>query len=464
MSMQWPGRVFLVTFAAVVTWRLEHRPVPLAAIAVVAVGWSLEAALVRRFKLAAGPRHEELLAAQPRRDELASFEAARSLPWVMASLAVMAWGAVRMWPELVRPQTALCLMALSHGTAFAVVRDLTWTEAALATSRMWRGFVSPAALGKLVAAATVVLPKRGSLTIGRPQVDQVESFRDDLPADEVLRLAAALLRDESSPLSRALQQAARQGRLALPSVADAVVLPGLGWSGTLDGAVCAVGGRALAEHLGVALPELGDELVQRQVQGGTMLLVFRGEQALGLVAIHDPLRPEAPRLMADLRRGGVRRLVVLSDDDPEAAEQIAARFEIDQVVPLVADEQAAAALASWREQGPVAVCAPAGSAALAAADLPIPLHRPDDPPPEDAELAMVGEDPARLPAAWLAAAAARRRDRKATRSLLLLLLAPIIAAAAGVPLPVVVALDELLICGVLDGFVRRAEMPLPRLS
>ena len=109
-----------------------------------------------------------------------------------------------------------------------------------------------AAIETLGEARTVLFDKTGTLTIGTPDVREIVT-RGELPAGEVLRLAASVDRMSAHVLGQALVDAARQADLQLDVPGDVREEPGQGIEGTVDGHRVAVGSRAFLRTAGVPL-------------------------------------------------------------------------------------------------------------------------------------------------------------------------------------------------------------------
>ena len=206
-----------------------------------------------------------------------------------------------------------------------------------------------AALETLARARVLCFDKTGTLTAGRPTLGEVVA-PGRIAGPELLRLAASL--DQVSPhvLASAVVRAAReQGlRLTLPHGVEEV--PGHGIRGS-------VGPRSVA--LGKAAWIFGDgappwlRTVRRRSEADGSLTVFvavDGEPA-GALVLHDPIRPDAARTIRDLRRGGIRRAVMLTGDRAEVADTVGAVVGADAVVAERTPAEKADAVAAERASG-----------------------------------------------------------------------------------------------------------------
>jgi heavy metal translocating P-type ATPase len=170
---------------------------------------------------------------------------------------------------------------------------------------------------------TVVLDKTGTVTTGVMQVARVIPT-PGLEPDAVLALAAAAESGSEHPIARAVGAAARARGLRVPASDGHEVLPGAG-------AVAWVGGEEIRvgrpQELGV---ELEDAVETAAAAGLTPFAVRRGGAPIGLVAVGDEVRTEAPAAVAALRSMGLE-VVMATGDRRATAEAIARRVGIDHV-------------------------------------------------------------------------------------------------------------------------------------
>lgn len=182
------------------------------------------------------------------------------------------------------------------------------------------------ALERLGRARTLLLDKTGTLTAGQPTVvDMVAAPGVD--RHQVLRLAAALEQLSPHVLATAIVRAAAARQLTVPIPTDVVEQPGVGVSGVVDGHAVQVG---RVDH---PVPAWAQATQQRaELDGGATAWVSIDGALAGVLLLHDPLRPDAPRTVRRLREAGLDRLVMLTGDRPHAATQVARALGLDEAV------------------------------------------------------------------------------------------------------------------------------------
>ena len=221
------------------------------------------------------------------------------------------------------------------------------------------------ALERLGQARTLLLDKTGTLTAGRPTVVDVVTAPDG-DRDQVLRLAAAVEQVSPHVLAAAIVAAAADRGIDVPGVTEVTEQPGIGVSGKVDGRTVQVG------RAGEDPPAWARAAHQRaELDGSTVAWVTVDDVVIGLIRLHDSLRVDAPRTIRRLRQAGLARLVMLTGDRRPAAERVARRVGLDEVVARCSP---ADKVARARQESATAVTVMDGAGvndapALAAADV-----------------------------------------------------------------------------------------------
>ena len=173
---------------------------------------------------------------------------------------------------------------------------------------------------------TLLVDKTGTLTEGKPTLDQVAP-QPGFEQDELLHLTASLERSSEHPLAAAIVKAAEARHLSLTSVTDFHSSPGKGVTGTVAGKHLALGNAELFRELNVdSEPLLADAEALRQ-QGHTVMLIAVDRQPAGLVSVSDALKPSTPDAIRELKAAGLR-VVMVTGDNATTAQAIAGQLGI----------------------------------------------------------------------------------------------------------------------------------------
>ncbi len=178
---------------------------------------------------------------------------------------------------------------------------------------------------------TVLLDKTGTITVGRPALTDVVAA-PGFSSETVLRLAASAEIASGHPLADAIVAGAREKGLELSRPDHVETIPGKGI--VADSGAIAVGNTALAESLGVSLPQraphLADEAARLAGEGKTPMFVLQNGTPIGLIAVADQPRPESSALVAALKKLGID-VAMVTGDGRTTADAIAASVGITEV-------------------------------------------------------------------------------------------------------------------------------------
>jgi len=246
---------------------------------------------------------------------------------------------------------------------------------------------------------TVVFDKTGTLTTGKPTVSDclpISASENDQDAQSLLQLAAAVESGTNHPLAFAIVQAARLQDLSIPPAVDFYTEPGLGVSAMVAGKLVLLGNEDWLTQQGVTISDTTRQQASVLADAGktVVYLALAGDLA-GLIAVDDPLRPDAVTTVKQLRQMGLR-VMLLTGDRLEAATAIAEQLGIASVDIRagVRPNQKAVIIEQLQTQTGDSVVAMVGDGindapALSAADVGISLHGATDVAMEVAEIVLM---------------------------------------------------------------------------
>jgi heavy metal translocating P-type ATPase len=237
-------------------------------------------------------------------------------------------------------------------------------------------------------ADIVVLDKTGTLTLGTPEVSQVQPA-PGIPPEEVVRIAASAERFSEHPLAKAISQKAQGMSLSLGEPEDFQYFPGKGIVCRIDGRRTLVGTRALMEAEGVSVP-----FENTPNQHSSEVLVASGERYLGSLRIVDIPRKEAPAAMRELKNMNCRT-ILLTGDRKEVGEAIAGELGVGEVRSELLPDEKVEWVRSLRLNGKYVVMLGDGindAPALLEADVGIAMGSGTDVARETADAVLLGND------------------------------------------------------------------------
>lgn len=252
---------------------------------------------------------------------------------------------------------------------------------------IFRNAESLETLGKV---KVVAFDKTGTLTVGKPEVTQCVPAEGS-SAREVLTLAAAGEQLSEHPLATAIVGYAKKAGVAPPPVTDFEAKAGQGVRARWGGIDVYVGSRRWMEDNGISAAPWEAAAAALETEGNTVVYVAQGPTIMGVIAIADTLKPDAPAAVAALRRLGVE-VVLLTGDNAVTARAVGSRVGISAVKASLLPEQKLAALRAYQNGGTIVAMVGDGvndAPALAAADVGIALGTGADIAVEVADVALV---------------------------------------------------------------------------
>jgi Cu+-exporting ATPase len=240
---------------------------------------------------------------------------------------------------------------------------------------------------------TLVVDKTGTLTLGRPALDQVLTV-GSLKENEILSLAAGLERSSEHPLARAIVDGAAARGVTAAEVSDFDSMTGRGVKGLSQGRVLALGNVALMQDVGASVHSIQRDVDTLRRSGRTVMFLAVDGTLAGAVAVGDPIKETTPAALALLKADGLR-IVMLTGDARATAEAVGAKLHIDEVIAEVQPADKARVIERLQREGRKVAMAGDGindAPALARANVGIAMGTGTDIAMESAQVTLVKGD------------------------------------------------------------------------
>ena len=205
------------------------------------------------------------------------------------------------------------------------------------------------ALETLQKVDTLAFDKTGTLTLGKPELISVSAFGGETE-DRIVRLVASLERGSEHPLASAIVNAAQSNRIQLLPTEEFRSYTGRGVVGQLAGHEVAAGNEQLLKELGIDTAELHAKAEEMRREGQTVIYAAVDGRAAGLLGIADPIKADAVQAVRDLRKEGLR-VVMLTGDSQTTAAAVASKIGITDFEAGVLPENKADAIKKLQQQG-----------------------------------------------------------------------------------------------------------------
>ena len=345
---------------------------------------------------------EEAQAGKAPIQQLADRVAAVFVPAVIfiALLTFLGWGLVApRFLELPQPWVramvnAVAVLVIACPCALGLATPTAITVGTGRAALLGILFKSAEILERSAAVNLVAMDKTGTLTQGRPRVTDV--WAADAPLEDVLALAAGAEQGTTHPLAEAVLQAAEERGVSVPTTQRFLTLPGRGVEAEFPQGRVRVGSLRWLREEGVPIPAAAQARAEGwEAEGKTLLGVVLEDRLIGLIAVADTLKSEAPGAIAALRSMGIR-VVMLTGDNPRTAQAIARQVGIEEVHAALLPQDKLRLLREW-QQDPRWVVAMVGDGindapALAQADVGMAIGSGTDVAIATADVVLLGSD------------------------------------------------------------------------
>jgi Cd2+/Zn2+-exporting ATPase len=197
----------------------------------------------------------------------------------------------------------------------------------------------------------LVVDKTGTLTTGTPTVVDVTSVAIGSNED-VIRLAAIAEKFSEHSIARAIVTQANDLGLSIPDPDEFENLKGYGVAVQANAQRILVGNRRLMKEHNIELSEsVRTHFESRETNGWTPVIVTVDSEVFGIISVCDTLREEVASSIGELRREGIKRVVMLTGDNHSVAERISAEASIDETRSELLPEAKVAYIRKYQSQG-----------------------------------------------------------------------------------------------------------------
>ncbi len=166
----------------------------------------------------------------------------------------------------------------------------------------------------------VVFDKTGTMTKGVFEVNGIH--HSTIENEKLLEYAALAESASSHPISKSLQRAYGK-EIDRTRVSDIQEISGNGVTAKVDGMEVAAGNDKLMKHLNIPYQDCH--------QTGTIIHMAVGGKYAGHIVISDIIKPHSKAAIAELKKAGVEKCVMLTGDAKKVANQVASSLGIDEV-------------------------------------------------------------------------------------------------------------------------------------
>lgn len=256
-------------------------------------------------------------------------------------------------------------------------------------------------LEAVAEADTIVFDKTGTLTKAQPTVAEVVSFSETKSPDELLRIAACLEEHFPHSMAKAVVDAAKEKHLdheEMHSKVEYIVAHGI--STTINGKKAIIGSyHFVFEDENSIIPEGMEEKFRHLPEEYSHLYLALEGVLAAVICIEDPLRPGAAEIIRQLKKTGLKKIVMMTGDSERTAKAIAKKVGVDEYYAEVLPEDKANFVEKEKVEGRKVIMIGDGindSPALSAADVGIAISEGAEIAREIADITVAADDLAEI--------------------------------------------------------------------
>ena len=287
---------------------------------------------------------------------------------------------------------AIAVLIIACPCAVGLATPISMTVAMGQGARAGILFRNAEAIERMRDIDTLVVDKTGTLTLGRPTLTGF--VVEGLPDNEALELVAGVEQLSEHPIGLAIVQGAKARGLTPRPAGAFEAASGLGVQAEIDGRLVYVGSGDFLMQRGIDTERWRARAEAWRAEAKSVVFFAIDGAASGMAAVADPIKDSTAEAIADLKRVGVR-IVMLTGDSRSTAEAVARQLGIEEILAEVLPQDKAGHVKRLQAEGRTVAMAGDGindAPALAQADVGIAMGTGTDVAMESAGVTLVKGD------------------------------------------------------------------------
>jgi Cu+-exporting ATPase len=197
----------------------------------------------------------------------------------------------------------------------------------------------------------MILDKTGTITEGKPQVTDIILANTD-SEEHVLSLSAGIESHSEHPLAQAIVESANARAIEMTKTEHFNAISGKGVEATVDGEILLFGNEKLMQDKHISIDDYQAKAQALAAEAKTPMYLALAGQLLAIIAVSDPIKPDAIEAIARLKRSGIK-VIMLTGDNKATAAAVAKKVGIDDFFAEVMPEDKANKVAELQHQNEV---------------------------------------------------------------------------------------------------------------
>jgi cation-transporting P-type ATPase C len=192
--------------------------------------------------------------------------------------------------------------------------------------------------------------KTGTITKGVLEIVDIKSFTQQYTADQILRFAAIAEKCSEHPFARAIIDRALKEGFDVSHPDGFEHHPGLGVYINYDETSIVVGNTRLMQKYNIQIPIEAQEYLTKQDKC-PIVFVAKQQTLLGAISLADQPRENVKTVLTQVKRNGIKQVIMLTGDNKNASDAIATACNIDKAIPELMPADKANKIQSLKNEG-----------------------------------------------------------------------------------------------------------------
>ena len=250
------------------------------------------------------------------------------------------------------------------------------------------------ALEQMHKVNVLITDKTGTLTEGRPKLDEVISAENN-GRSLVLKLAASLNQNSEHPLSNAVLTEFKKENQDFEKVENFENISGKGVKGLIGGEIILLGNTSLLKQFDIEIPTtLKQKIIENEDQAKTISFLAKGNEVLGFLAFSDNIKASSKRAIQYLQENNVE-VIMMTGDNEHTAKAVAQELGIEKFFANCLPQDKLAEIKRLQAEGKIVAMTGDGindAPALAQSNVGIAMGTGTDVAIESAEITLLKGD------------------------------------------------------------------------
>jgi Cu2+-exporting ATPase len=251
------------------------------------------------------------------------------------------------------------------------------------------------ALEKMDKVDTLIIDKTGTITEGKPTVEKIGAFNDNLSDDQVLQYIVSLNSNSEHPLAAATVNYGKEQEAKILKSDGFSAVTGKGVEARIKDKNVALGNPKMMEYANAEITTaMQEEALTYQKQGKTVSYLSIDELVVGYVVIGDKIKESSAKAIKELQDKGIE-VIMLTGDNHDTAQAVASALHLADFKASMLPEDKLKEVEKLQEKGKVVAMAGDGindAPALAKSDVGVAMGTGTDVAIESAMITLVKGD------------------------------------------------------------------------